>query len=73
MRSLKCSERLPLGDLHCLLRHIGMRLRVLDLEALNPTRRLLWPCICSHRQVLSYLYGEESTEGDRPEYSNGAV
>ena len=39
MRSLKCSERLPLGDLHCLLRHIGMRLRVLDLEALNPTRR----------------------------------
>jgi hypothetical protein len=73
MRSLKCSERLPLGDLHCLLRHIGMRLRVLDLEALNPTRRAAMALYLFSCQVLSYLYGEESTEGDTPEYSNGAV
>ena len=38
MRSLIWSERFPLGDLHCLLRRIGMRLRVLGFEALNPTR-----------------------------------
>ena len=38
MRSLVYSERLPLGDWHCLLCRIGMQLRVLGLEALNPTR-----------------------------------